>query len=117
MDKAHIILHPIQTIQRFFRDHGIYERFRHYESLIIVIVWAGTFAAGYIGYTWAFSTLEQPPSVLDTLYMTVQLFFTKYSLDVSPPNFLIQFARFFSPALTFSSIVYLLIRHLYESFC
>lgn len=116
MDKTHLILHPIQTVQRFLRDNGILERIRHYESVIILIVWAGTFATGYFGYVWAFSTLNQPHSVLDTLYMTVQLFFTKYSLDVSPPNFLIQFARFFSPALMFSSIVYLLIRHLIESF-
>lgn len=48
--------------------------------------------------------------------MTIQLFFTKYSLDVSPPNILLQISRFIAPALMFSSIVYLITSHLRESY-
>jgi len=103
-------------IRTFFQTIHVRDTLHDYESVIIIVLWVFALAAGFFGYLWALDSLDIPKSWIDIFYMTLQLFFTSYKLEVPPPNLLLEVARFLAPALMFSTLLYLLASHLCESY-
>ena len=89
---------------------------RNYESMIIFGLWAFAFIAGYFGYRWAFASIGETKSEIETFYITLQLFFLNYRLAIPPPNVALLLAQFLAPILMFSTILFFLASHLYESY-
>ena len=89
---------------------------RDYESMIIFGLWAFAFIAGYFGYQWALASTGETKSNIEIFYMTLQLFFLNYRLAIPPPNGTLLLAQFLAPTLMFSTLLFFLASHLYESY-
>lgn len=89
---------------------------RNYESVIIFGLWAFALIAGYFGYRWALASTGETKSEIETFYMALQLFFLNYRLSIPPPNAALLLAQFLAPTLMFSTLLFFLASHLYESY-
>ncbi|MFA4876443.1 MAG: RyR domain-containing protein [Methanoregula sp.] len=101
-----------RTIRSFNRRFDL----RNFESVIIIGFWAAAFILGFIGYWFAVNSPVVTMNWPDILYMTMQLFTNNYQLQVPPPNPFLQLARFLAPVLMYSTILFLLATHVYESY-
>jgi hypothetical protein len=106
------IITRLRRSYRSFQKNILYD----FQPVLLLGLWVIIIILGYIGYVWAFTSMGETMPALDTMYITMQLFFAGYHLDISPPNTALQIARFVAPVLMFSTIFVLVVSLFFENF-